>query len=424
MKTSHDQATATPASPFAEQGFSPDAKLQGRDIVALAHQRWNTHTTPAHHIVRHLARANRVVFIEPPESLAWLLHEPPAREALRWLFNPLQQLETNLSIYHTPPLLPPGQAISPAVAAAFGAMYTRLVRRAIRSAGFTRPIFWVFQFSAANVVRSIKPELAVYDCGEEWAEYTTSPRVKKYLQKTDADMCRCADMVFVPSQAMYESKSPFNPNTHLFPWGVDTELYGQTQQSDTTVPHEISDAAHPVIGMFGMLDGRRLHIELLTYLAGRHPDWTIVLIGRRMKNLDDTKLREHSNIRILDFKPAEELPGFCKGFDVCMIPYMVNSFTRSIMPIKLVEYLATGKPVVSTALPAAKTFRDVIRVADTIEDFEECIIEALNEDAGRTAERIARSMEFDWNVLGQRKFALAADRLQQLRSAPSTAQNA
>ena len=414
MQTSQHQATATPPRPLADENVSPPASLHGKEIVILAHQRWNTHTTPAHHIVRHLARSNRVVFIEPPESLAWLLHEPPAREALRWLFRPLQHLEPNLYLYHTQPLFPPGQALSPAIAAMFGALYARLVRRVIRSMGFERPIFWVFQFSAAHVVRSIQPELTVYDCGEEWAEYATYARLKDYLRKTDADMCRSADLVFVPSEAMYESKRPLNPHTHLMPWGVDTELYGRAQHSDTVIPQDIRDARRPVIGMFGMLDGRRLHIELLTYLASRHPDWTIVLIGRRMKNLDDTALRKYANIRILDFKPASELPGYCKGFDVCMIPYMINGFTRSIMPIKLVEYLATGKPVVSTALPAAELFRDVIRVADSIESFEACVIEALNEDPCCTDERIARAKEFDWNELGRRRLGLAADRLQAL----------
>ena len=420
MQTSHHQTTPTPPRPPVDDTVSNTATLRGRDIVLLAHQRWNTHTTPAHHIVRHLARSNRVLFVETPESFTWLLHEPPARAALPWLFRPLERLEPNLFLYHTPPLLPPGQAFSKTIAATFGALYTRLVRRAIRSAGFERPIFWVHQFSAANVVRSIKPDLTVYEVGEEWAEYTTHAHVKDYLRKTDADMCRCADVVIVPSEAMYESKSPLNQHTHLVPWGVDTELYGQAQHSNTAIPKEIRDAAGPVIGMFGMLDGRRLHVELLTHLATRHPDWTIVLIGRRMKNLDDTALRAHPNIRILDFKPAAELPGYCKGFDVCMIPYMINSFTRSIMPIKLVEYLATGKPIVTTALPAAESFRDVIRVADTIESFEACVIESLDEDACCAKERIARAASFDWNVLGHRKLALAADRLGELRSASST----
>lgn len=386
--------------------------LSGRDIVFLAHQRWHTHTTPVHHITRYLKRDNRVLFMEGPESVGWLLHEPPAREALRWITKPLEKIDDSFYLYHTPPTFPPLQSRSRWIAKAFNAMYVRHIKRAMRQAGFSHSVFWIVQFSAASVVRTLKPELAVYECGEEWSEYGTSPRLKKYMRELDEDLCRTVDMVMVPSPAMYENKHRLNSDTHLIPWGVTTELYGKARCEQTPIPSDIAHLPHPMIGMYGMLDGRRMHRELIVHLATKHPNWSIVLVGRCMPNLDRSPFENLRNVHFFGFKRAEELPAYCKAFDVCMIPYMVNDFTRSIMPLKLVEYLATGKPVVTTAIPALEPFGDVIRVADTIESFEKHVVEALEDGEEEAQARLARAAQFDWEILGNRKLELAAQRLQ------------
>jgi glycosyltransferase involved in cell wall biosynthesis len=122
------------------------------------------------------------------------------------------------------------------------------------------------------------------------------------------------------------------------------------------------------------------------------------------------------NVHFLGFQPVEVIPGYCKGFDVCMIPYMLNDFTRSIMPLKIVEYLATGKPVVSTPLPAAVELNDVIRVGDTADQWERHIEEALDEGDEARQLRISRAAEYDWDVLVQRRLQAVAGYLQERKS--------
>jgi glycosyltransferase involved in cell wall biosynthesis len=298
------------------------------------------------------------------------------------------------------------------IAATVNRTYTWFVRRAVKRAGFVNPIFWVFQFSAEPVISNLEPELVVYECAEEWYHYETRPQIRQYIKETDQEMCRRADVVFVPSQALFESKKAHNEQTFLVPWGVDTELYGRTSDPNTPIPRDIQHLNHPIVGMFGMLDGRRLHIELLNQLATRHPDWNIVLVGRCMPNLDRGPLKELPNVHWPGFKDVAELPGYCKAYDVCIIPYIINEFTSSIMPLKLVEYLATGKPVVTTALPAADDFRDLIHVADTIEEFERCVIASLTHDNEEDRRlRLERSKEFSWDLLAECKMQIAADQL-------------
>lgn len=377
--------------------------LEGRDIVFVSHQRWNTHTTAVQNTVVRLARHNRVLFVEPPDSMAWLRTEPAAREALSWGLSPLEKRSENLFVYHTPPVFLPGQARAGWIARSITRTYAWMIRRACRQLGIDKPILWIYQFNCADLIRRLDSACAVYECAEEWDQYETDPVVKRYIQDKDADLCRTADAVIVPSREMLQRKAIHNDSTHLVPWGVDVKLYSRARDAETAIPQDIRSFPRPVIGMFGMLDGRRLHTELLRQLAERHPEWSIVLIGRCMPNLDRATLDRLPNVHFLGMQPVEQIPAYCKAFDVCMIPYMLNDFTRSIMPLKIAEYLATGKPVVSTALPAALELQDVIDVARDAEEFEREVLAALREDPLRAERRIRRAADYDWDLLVERR---------------------
>ncbi len=385
--------------------------LHGADIVFLSHQRWNTHTTAVQNTTLRLARDNRVLFFEPPDSIAWVRSEPAAREALTWILNPIERKSENLYIYHTPPLFLPGQARSRWISRSIIATFKLMIRHGCRRLGIQRPIFWVFQFNMSPIVRALRPRCTVYECAEEWDAYETDPQVKQYIREMDADLCRTADVVIVPSRALLEKKQPLNPFTHLVPWGVDTALYAQARSAETPTPADLRDLPRPIIGLVGMLDGRRLHTQMLREVALRHPDWSIVLVGRCMPNLDRSPLDPLPNVHFMGFRPVEEVPAYCKAFDVCMIPYMVNEFTRSIMPLKIIEYLATGKPVISTPLPAALECREILRIVHDSSEFEQHVLSALAEGPEAAEARIARAADYDWDVLTRRRMAAVASSL-------------
>src|SRR5262249_25940015 len=151
-------------------------------------------------------------------------------------------------------------------------------------------------------------------------------------------------------------------------------------------------------------------------LADRHPDWSIVLVGRCMPNLDTRLLREAPNVHLLGMRPVDDLPAYCKSFDVCMLPYKIVDFTRTILPLKLIEYLPTGKPVVTTALPAAYEFKDVYYIAETIDEYERMVIEALSESPEMAERRVARGREYNWDDLVEKRMRVAAAGLDSIRS--------
>ena len=385
--------------------------LKNQNIVFLSHQRWNTHVTAVHNIVTRLAKDNRLLFMEPPDSIAWILHEPAARESLRWVFSPLERKTDNFYIFHTPPFFLPGQSKAGWISRSVSATFRLMVRSAMKKVNFESPIFWIYQFNTGQVVESLSRALIVYDCAEEWAEYETRPQLREYIRGMDERLCRQADVVLVPSHTMYQRKKPFNEKIHLVPWGADIKLYSQARRDSVVIPEDVAGLTHPIVGMFGMLDGRRLDVGLIRHLAVSNPGWNIVLVGRCMPNLDTSPLAEISNVHFLGMKDVSVLPAYCKAFDVCIIPYLLNEFTKSIMPLKLAEYLATGKPIVSTALPAAMEFADVVYIAKTNSEFEQSVRQALAENQQNAQARIDRANLYDWDLLIQKRMRIVADSL-------------
>jgi glycosyltransferase involved in cell wall biosynthesis len=243
----------------------------------------------------------------------------------------------------------------------------------------------------------------VYECLEEAAGFTRSPRKQRYVREMDAQLCRRADVVFVPNAQMHATRKAISRRIEILPWPVDADHYGQARDGDLAVPADLRNIPNPVIGFYGNLDTCRFDVELIQGLAQRRPDWQFVLVGRLWPGFDPAGLRRLPNVHLLGEKRLADLPAYIRGFDVGIIPYRLNDFTRSITPLKLMEYLATGKPVVSSPLPAALPYADVLGIADGVDEFEAQIVAALDEPAGRWEERQRVARRHDWASCMRRK---------------------
>jgi hypothetical protein len=158
---------------------------------------------------------------------------------------------------------------------------------------------------------------------------------------------------------------------------VDYDHFSSALHLDTPAAPQIAALPHPVLGFFGLIH-EWLDQNLLGYLAARHPDWTIALIGKT--SVDISALTRYRNVHFLGHQPYSELPKFCKHFEVGLIPFKVNELTQNVNPIKLREYLSAGLRVVSTALPEVEQFQPDCTVARTYQEFEAGIVKALDED--------------------------------------------
>jgi UDP-galactopyranose mutase len=197
----------------------------------------------------------------------------------------------------------------------------------------------------------------------------------------EAKLFERADLVFTGGQSLYEAKRDRHPSVHAFPSSIDVAHFEQALSVENE-PADQKDIPHPRIGFCGVID-ERTDIELLAQIADLRPDWQFVMIGPVVK-IDENDLPRPSNIHYLGGKDYKDLPSYIGGWDVAMMPFALNDSTKFISPTKTPEYLAAGRPVVSTPIrDVVRPYgeKGLVRIASTAEEFINAIETALNEDA-------------------------------------------
>jgi glycosyltransferase involved in cell wall biosynthesis len=206
--------------------------------------------------------------------------------------------------------------------------------------------------------------MSVYYCIDD---YAALPGVNEdAIRRMDEDMTRKSDLVFVASATLFEQKHRLNPNTHVSPHGVDYNHFARAQSSDLALPKDTASLRGPVVGFFGLIE-RWIDLELIDFLARERPQWTFLLLGRVAVSSEEIPKRP--NIHLIGKRPYEALPAYGKQFDAAIIPYRLNRQTMHANPIKLREYLAMGKPIVSVRTPEIEKYADVVALAGSPEEF-------------------------------------------------------
>ena len=236
-------------------------------------------------------------------------------------------------------------------------------------------------------------DLCVYYCIDDYAAH---PGVDvSRISRIDRELTLVADQVFVAPPGMLESKKAQNPTTTFAPHGVDAQLFAKAMDPATPVPPLAQSLKRPLIGFFGLI-ADWIDTDLICWLADRRMDWSFLLIGAQKTDIDG--LRRRANIHLPGPQPYSELPGWARAFDVAIIPYRLNQQVRNANPLKLREYLATGRPVVTVRNPEIERFAKWVRIADGREAFLSAIEEALLPEPPTAAqERLAAVREMTWD---------------------------
>jgi len=357
-------------------------------IVYFGNDWFAENRTSAHHIARRLAGRFPLLYIETPG-----LRAPQASgRDLRKLVVKLRQAlahprQLGPQMWHLTVPQVPFRAL-PGVGALnrwFGGWQ---LKRALATLGWRRYLAWFTVPHAGLALDALRPRLAVYYCVDD---YSALPGVDAAsVRAMDEALSRRADLVFAVSSKLVERHSAFNSHVVYSPHGVDIELFGRV--GSTAPAPEVASLPKPVIGYFGVVDGR-VDVDLISALAAARPGWTFLLLGHC-----DERLRsrmDHPNIVFHGPVPYEALPAWAAAFDVCLMPYRAGDFARHANPLKLREYLATGKPVVSVAMPAAAGLAQHLYIAEGCQGFVEAIEQALHEDLRRRDVRLTAAREFD-----------------------------
>lgn len=383
--------------------------LEGQNAICFAHD-WGGDPTSKTHIMRILARHNRVLWVN---SIG--MRRPAASRAdLRRVVSKLRRsldgcIEVEENLFVANPLVLPlsGIALADRINSA---LLSAWVRRLCRRYGIERPILWTFLPNVNRLVGRLGEQMVIYHCVDEYAAFSGVPRAA--LVRMERDLIRRAQLVLTSSEQLCEERRALNPHTHYVPHGVDVSHFSRAMDPATEVPEDLRGLPHPVVGFVGLL-ADWIDLALLRELALRRPDWSIVLIGKVTTDLG--ALRGLPNVHVLGQKPYSILPRYCRGFDVGIIPFRINELTVRANPLKLREYLAAGLPVVSTPLPEVARYRDLVHIADgdRSDAFDAEIEAALLERSEAMTHRRVEAMRAEgWEARVMEISALVRQRLE------------
>jgi len=211
-----------------------------------------------------------------------------------------------------------------------------------------------------------------------------------------------ADVVFAGGYRLYESKSRYHHNVHFFGCGVDVKHFGRARLAETLIPDDATGLQRPVFGYFGVID-ERLDYELIGALAAARPNATVLMIGPVAK-VDPRDLPQGPNIKWLGQRPYADLPRYLKAFDVCLMPFALNEATEYINPTKTLEYMASGKPIVSTPVAdVVRNFTPIVSIARTPAEFVQAVtLAAAQTDEVLRAAGIKRAAGESWEAIVSR----------------------
>ena len=337
------------------------------DLVCLSHLRWNFVFQRPQHLMTRFASERRVFFVEEPIF-----------DSTR----PQLKIRRDGDVRVVVPHLPAGMT-----AQSVNDTLTTLLTDMCVEWSIAKPICWYYTPMALSYARWLDAGAVVYDCMDELAAFKGAP---PELLTLEQELLDHADVVFTGGHSLWEAKRGRHPRVYAFPSSVDVAHFSKARRAAADPPDQ-AGIPHPRMGFFGVID-ERMDIDLIAAIAEAKPDWQLVMLGPCVK-IAESSLPRPGNIHYLGIKKYEDLPAYLAGWDVALLPFAMNESTRFISPTKTPEYLAAGRPVVSTPV------RDVVRpygesgmvaIASTPAEFCSAIARALGDPDPEWRARVDR----------------------------------
>lgn len=374
--------------------------LSGHDIVYVCEGQWSfTRGGHMSSFFPRLAEHNRILYVDLPVASQYFYKYPG--QGLRRLaasFSGPRKTSTNFYTWSPLPFIPFGNRDIKNEH-----MNRRLlegrIRRVLAGLGFEAPLLIVQRYNSAPWFGAFGEKLSCYLCVDEYAYTVSSDAKDQAVMDIEAELLRQVDIVFCTAKSLVEDKSRVNGNCFFLENAADYEHFSQALDPALPIPDDIAAIPGPILGLIATTP-QRLDFELLGQVAKTRPQSQIVLLGY-LDSAQIDKLAMLDNVHYLGWRDFDKIPGYIKAFDVCLIPFKVNPQTNTMNPYKLHEYVAAGKPLVSTALSEvkdyAKRYPGVIYCANTPDEYITLIETALTEDkAACVRRRAAAARENTW----------------------------
>ncbi len=355
-------------------------------LIVQSHLRWDFVWQRPQQLMSRFAETAPVLFVEEPTFI-----DDVGRASLD-----VQQPMAN--IYRAIPRLPGEfrEDYDAAIDEVKNLVIARLSRGGPLERSFRNSIQWFYTPMPAPAMLGAFNEVGVvYDCMDELSQFRNAPA---QIRQRENLLLENADVVFTGGHHLFKAKSAAHDNVHFFGCGVDENHFGAARSSETRVPADVP-SRKPVAGYFGVID-ERLDYELIAALAQEYPECSVVMVGPTAK-VNPADLPQAKNIHWLGQRTYDELPGYVKGFDVCLMPFALNEATEYINPTKTLEYMAAGKPIVSTAVPdVVRNFSSIVHVAKSRDEFVQTVIDlATNSDTASIEKGLEMAHDSSWESI-------------------------
>ncbi len=383
--------------------------MRPADVVLLSTADWdNPFWTNKQHVAKELARrGHRVLYVD---SLGLRRPSASVQDAARiWnrlnkALRPPRRVEENLWVW-SPAVLPFQRWSS--VRTLNRRVLSRWLNVLMAALRFEPALLWTYNPMTVDLLDTRRFRRIVYHCVDDISSQPGMP--SEALAAAEQRTAESADIVFATSPHLAETRGRWNPNTHFLPNVADYEHFAQARRPQVGVPDDLIRIPGPRVGFVGAVSGYKVDFGLVRHIAESRPDWSVVLIGKVGEGdpwTDPTLLEGLPNLHLLGPRSYEELPAYLRGFDAAMLPNTLNSYTRSMFPMKFFEYLAAGVPVVSVDLPAIREFSEGVTIAGSRSEFLRGLERAITGMCPSLRTRLALAREHTYRTRTDRMMQL------------------
>jgi glycosyltransferase involved in cell wall biosynthesis len=371
--------------------------LQNQDIVCFGPSDWwGNNPSCCTHIVQGLSDKNRIIYVNPISSdlLAVCTRRGLYGRITRKLKSLLKFFrKADRNLYILSPVFLPLQG-NPVLDKTNNILLKLQLAVVMFFFRVKKPLLWVENIRAADFIKSFDWGMVIYHVSDRFEEcpYTKN---KDKLKMRESLVTQNSDLIFCVSEKLYESKKNTKADVHYLPHGVDFDLFRNAAENQRLFA-ELKDTSGPIAGYFGTLTAQN-DIELLQYCAENLKDVKFIFAGQITAG-DYSDLAKMPNVIFLGRVPYEKIPELCATFSVCLLPWKMSEWIKHCNPLKMFEYMASGKPIVSVAIEEVMQYSDVVSITHSKEEFCDAIQwELQNDTSARIQKRIKIAEDHSWD---------------------------
>ncbi len=362
------------------------------DIVCISSVDWEPLWTRKQQIMSRLPKNHRILYVEPPISFLSPYKDPGVAFKKEIARSGIRPLNDNIWLLSPPVVWPFGSRWA-GINVLNQQKIARSVKAAMQQLGFSRSILWTYLHTSCDLLGRLDEVYRVYDCVDEHSAYAGfNPKLVKAMERKLLQSC---DLVFCTARGLYESKQAYARRIFLSPNAADIQHFGQADGAETPLAEELRHLPHPILGFVGAIK-EWIDLELISHIARNFSQGSVVMVGPVGANIDISRFKQQNNIHFLGHRDRQLLPGYLKGFDVCLNPFRENELTSTVSPLKFYEYLASGRPIASVPMPEISDFSELVEFGRGVDGFTAAINRALADTPSRKTARLERAKENSW----------------------------